>query len=222
MEPTAGDSSLSPRLLPNAILPRFAGQVHIGPVTVTIDGVPTSHVTVLGWNALAQCPNNVCSYTGSNGFLRFHSNTGWGAYSETSSVHVTMFGQTYSYYKDTTLAIALDPFGLEWHHFIPQEFEPFMPPGIDIEDYGMLLPRWLHGLLPFGLHTKAFNWNGQWRTLMNQYNNAPTVEEVKRMTVTMFDRLRQHLTTVTQVIGQAYEEVEPEIEPILQEIPPLL
>ncbi|MGA2133039.1 MAG: hypothetical protein ABSH50_12155 [Bryobacteraceae bacterium] len=104
----------------------------------------------------------------------------------------------------------------------PKTFEQFMPVGIDIQQYTVQLPRYLHRLRPFGLHTGPNNWNAQWRTALAKYENNPTVQQVQGILKKMLNQLEEHMSAVEQFLEEGYEEMEPVTQEVESEIPPVI
>jgi hypothetical protein len=71
--------------------------------------------------------------------------------------------------------------GLSWlepHHTLPRQFSRrFNDLDIDIEDYIVHMPKYLHRLLPNGLHTGPNNWNARWEEFFEEHKN-PTPDEI--------------------------------------------
>lgn len=173
-----------------------------------------------------QCPNNTCTAQIGNGLYQFNAySNGLSGFvplgQQPYEIKETVFGQTYTSYGNIIAAGTLDPFGIETHHLIPQEFEPLMPSGINIQDYTIQLPRFIHRMRPFGVHTgqALANWSAQWRQFVRALGRNPTLQEVERFTGSMLDALEEHVTAVNEYLEQNAPEVAPLIEE-LEAAPP--
>jgi RHS repeat-associated protein len=195
--------------------------------TCYVDGFNTScsgAQQLVQSGSASQCPNNVCTIATANGFLQYSSYadgvSGYVAFgTQPYEIRETVSGTTYTSFHNI-FGASIDPFAIENHHIIPQQFAPLMPEGISVQDYIVQLPRYLHRLKPFGVHTGrgVQNWSGKWRQFLNEVDNSPTVRQIQQQVNKMLNLLDQHISAVDAAIDETVEEVSP----IIEEVGPLL